>query len=93
VLDAAQAGATLDKDVLRGCKRVVVIGVHGWFPGVLTAFWTCFPSFADMGAVELRCRDAYCHRRSECPAAISDSYCVLMELRRSQRELVASLLI
>ena len=22
------------KDVLRGCKRVVVIGIHGWFPGV-----------------------------------------------------------
>ncbi len=22
-------------DVLRGCKRVVVIGVHGWFPGEL----------------------------------------------------------
>ena len=21
------------KDVLRGCKRVVVIGIHGWFPG------------------------------------------------------------
>jgi hypothetical protein len=20
-------------NVLRGCKRVVVIGVHGWFPG------------------------------------------------------------
>ncbi|PPQ81637.1 LOW QUALITY PROTEIN: hypothetical protein CVT25_013609 [Psilocybe cyanescens] len=23
------------KDVLRGCKRVVVIGVHGWFPGAM----------------------------------------------------------
>lgn len=23
----------LSADVLRGCKRVVVIGVHGWFPG------------------------------------------------------------
>ena len=22
------------KDVLRGCKRVIVIGIHGWFPGV-----------------------------------------------------------
>ena len=22
------------KDVLRGCKRVVVIGIHGWFPGM-----------------------------------------------------------
>jgi hypothetical protein len=24
------------KDVLRGCKRVVVIGIHGWFPGVFS---------------------------------------------------------
>ncbi|KIJ12464.1 hypothetical protein PAXINDRAFT_41683, partial [Paxillus involutus ATCC 200175] len=24
-----------DADVLRGCKRVVVIGVHGWFPGTV----------------------------------------------------------
>ncbi|KAG6848840.1 hypothetical protein H0H93_013560, partial [Arthromyces matolae] len=23
------------EDVLRGCKRVVVIGVHGWFPGAI----------------------------------------------------------
>ncbi|KAF8969681.1 hypothetical protein BDZ97DRAFT_213140 [Flammula alnicola] len=23
------------QDVLRGCKRVVVIGVHGWFPGTM----------------------------------------------------------
>jgi hypothetical protein len=91
VLDAAQAGATLDKDVLRGCKRVVVIGVHGWFPGMLIAFCMYSPSFADTEAAELRCRDAYCHRRSKCLAAISDSYCVLMELRRSQREQVASL--
>ncbi|KAH6894036.1 hypothetical protein BKA70DRAFT_1117551, partial [Coprinopsis sp. MPI-PUGE-AT-0042] len=22
-------------DVLRGCKRVVIIGVHGWFPGAV----------------------------------------------------------
>ena len=35
VLNAAQGGATLDKDVLRGCKRVVVIGIHGWFPGAV----------------------------------------------------------
>ena len=26
------------KDVLRGCKRVVVIGVHGWFPGMHSYF-------------------------------------------------------
>ncbi|KAF8324814.1 hypothetical protein F5887DRAFT_1165414 [Amanita rubescens] len=36
VLGAAQAGATLDKDILCSCK-VVVIGVHGWFPGMPTA--------------------------------------------------------
>lgn len=42
MLDTAQAGVTLDKDVLRGCKRVVVIGVHGWFPGMLIAFWMHF---------------------------------------------------
>lgn len=23
----------LSRDVLRGCRRVVIIGVHGWFPG------------------------------------------------------------
>ncbi|RXW17278.1 hypothetical protein EST38_g8577 [Candolleomyces aberdarensis] len=23
------------KDVLRGCRRVVIIGVHGWFPGAM----------------------------------------------------------
>jgi len=23
------------KDVFRGCKRVVVIGIHGWFPGAM----------------------------------------------------------
>jgi hypothetical protein len=26
-------GEQIDGDVLRGCKRVVVIGIHGWFPG------------------------------------------------------------
>ncbi len=26
-------GGRLDGDVLQGCKRVVVIGIHGWFPG------------------------------------------------------------
>ncbi|THH15438.1 hypothetical protein EW146_g5041 [Bondarzewia mesenterica] len=25
----------LNEDVLRGCKRVVVIGIHGWFPGAV----------------------------------------------------------
>jgi hypothetical protein len=29
----AGVGASIDPDVLRGCKRVVVIGIHGWFPG------------------------------------------------------------
>jgi hypothetical protein len=27
-------GEKLEDDVLRGCKRVVVIGIHGWFPGM-----------------------------------------------------------
>lgn len=35
-------GERLDGDTLRGCKRVVVIGIHGWFPGtsadILQAF-------------------------------------------------------
>ncbi|KAF8631498.1 hypothetical protein AX15_002364 [Amanita polypyramis BW_CC] len=35
ILDTAHADVQLDKDVLRGCKRVVVIGVHGWFPGAV----------------------------------------------------------
>ncbi len=26
-------GERLDGDILRGCRRVVVIGIHGWFPG------------------------------------------------------------
>ena len=29
---------SLDPDVLRGCRRVVVIGIHGWFPG---EFYSC----------------------------------------------------
>ncbi|EPQ55541.1 hypothetical protein GLOTRDRAFT_138440 [Gloeophyllum trabeum ATCC 11539] len=28
-------GERLEPDVLRGCKKVVVIGVHGWFPGAV----------------------------------------------------------
>lgn len=26
-------GERIDGDILQGCKRVVVIGIHGWFPG------------------------------------------------------------
>lgn len=26
-------GETIDDNILQGCKRVVVIGIHGWFPG------------------------------------------------------------
>lgn len=29
------AAPGLEADVLRGCKKVVVIGVHGWFPGTI----------------------------------------------------------
>ncbi|TFK50658.1 hypothetical protein OE88DRAFT_1713075 [Heliocybe sulcata] len=28
-------GEGLQPDVLRGCKKVVVIGIHGWFPGAV----------------------------------------------------------
>ena len=31
------ASARQVDDVLRGCKRVVIIGVHGWFPGKFLA--------------------------------------------------------
>jgi hypothetical protein len=27
-------GESIDGDILQGCKRVVVIGIHGWFPGM-----------------------------------------------------------
>ena len=27
-------GERIDGDILQGCKRVVVIGIHGWFPGM-----------------------------------------------------------
>ena len=30
---AAAMGGGGEKDVLRGAKRAVVIGIHGWFPG------------------------------------------------------------
>jgi hypothetical protein len=29
-------GEQIDGDILQGCKRVVVIGIHGWFPGTST---------------------------------------------------------
>jgi hypothetical protein len=35
------------KDVLRGCKRVVVIGIHGWFPGI------CLLNFLPDGSQKL----------------------------------------
>ena len=31
----ASSGLGGVRDVLRGCKRIVVIGVHGWFPGAM----------------------------------------------------------
>ncbi|KAG5651798.1 hypothetical protein H0H81_007357 [Sphagnurus paluster] len=42
----------LDPDVLGGCKRVVVIGIHGWFPGMFaySTVGMCVRS-ADCGAV------------------------------------------
>ncbi|XP_006464180.1 hypothetical protein AGABI2DRAFT_75124 [Agaricus bisporus var. bisporus H97] len=35
-------------DTLRGCRRVVVIGIHGWFPGTYSRQWTLY---SDLGAV------------------------------------------
>jgi len=29
-------GEPIDAGILQGCKRVVVIGIHGWFPGTST---------------------------------------------------------
>ena len=29
-------GEPIDGNILQGCKRVVVIGIHGWFPGTST---------------------------------------------------------
>ena len=29
-------GELVDGNILQGCKRVVVIGIHGWFPGTFT---------------------------------------------------------
>jgi hypothetical protein len=44
-------------DVLRGCRRVVVIGIHGWFPGKL------FLRLTQVARVSLsfrRCYDPHC---------------------------------
>lgn len=30
---------TFNSDVLRGCENVVVIGIHGWFPGETLSPW------------------------------------------------------
>ena len=38
-------GEDVDGDVLKGCKNVVVIGIHGWFPGEATCFNTSAPVF------------------------------------------------
>ncbi|KAJ8514671.1 hypothetical protein ONZ45_g7817 [Pleurotus djamor] len=32
---AAAAAMGLKPDVLRGCRKVVIIGIHGWFPGAV----------------------------------------------------------
>jgi hypothetical protein len=47
-------GNKLDSDVLKGCKNVVVIGIHGWFPGAsyhsavnyMITHWFCGRSWA-----------------------------------------------
>jgi hypothetical protein len=37
-------GESIDGDVLKGCKRVVVIGIHGWFPGTSADVFGPFPA-------------------------------------------------
>jgi hypothetical protein len=64
------------KDVLRGCKRVVIIGVHGWFPG---AFFRTVPCCESDLALVHRRDDADCFRGGSfsqfyLPASCSSSF-------------------
>ena len=52
----------LDPDVLRGCRRVVVIGIHGWFPG---EFYSCMKARVWIDFMENRCYNEDCHRGGE----------------------------
>lgn len=46
-------GKKLEPDVLRGCRKAAIIGVHGWFPGTWLAICskTSFDLDCDIGAV------------------------------------------
>ena len=44
-------------DVLRGCRRVVVIGVHGWFPG---KFFLRLTQLSQVSMSFRRCYDSHC---------------------------------
>jgi len=57
-------GEPLDGDVLRGCKRVVVIGIHGWFPGTFPMS-SKLRSAGDVSGVMCSC----CHLRNRCSHA------------------------
>jgi hypothetical protein len=49
-------GEQIDGDILQGCKRVVVIGIHGWFPGT-----SAFVLWASSGWDVSGGNDSYCH--------------------------------
>lgn len=38
-------------DILKGCKRIVIIGVHGWFPG--RSPWMCHEFILTRGALKV----------------------------------------
>jgi hypothetical protein len=57
-------GEPLDCDVLRGCKRVVVIGIHGWFPGTFPMS-SKLRSPGDVSGVMCSC----CHLLNRCSHA------------------------
>ncbi|KAF8264922.1 hypothetical protein EI94DRAFT_1737298 [Lactarius quietus] len=49
-------GERLDGDILRGCRRVVVIGIHGWFPGAITRTVLGEPTGTSSKFVTMMCR-------------------------------------
>ncbi|KAI9461906.1 hypothetical protein BJY52DRAFT_164367 [Lactarius psammicola] len=49
-------GERLDGDILRGCRRVVVIGIHGWFPGAITRSVLGEPTGTSSKFVTMMCR-------------------------------------
>lgn len=49
-------GEKLDGDILRGCRRVVVIGIHGWFPGAIARTMLGEPTGTSSKFVTMMCR-------------------------------------